>query len=190
MGPDLTQLLAQLFGAGAPAPGGTPLPGPMPPTSILPAMAPTPPAPANPNIMVDPTVQAAAALTAQGAQPPAPVVGKPATALPDQGGSPMLPPSGGDMASYYGDVPDPTQPLTAAGVATPQQQAMKTALSGLRDLKAPPRPEAPRAPGAVSPPGPTVRPEMSDLMQLVLSGAKRPEVDPRKQALAAMLMRG
>jgi len=144
------------------------------------------PAPANPDVM-------AATLTAAGAKPP--VTGpmaKPPTAVPDRNGA-MLPMTSGEIGGYYNDSPDPSQPLTAAGVQTPTQKALTSAgqrlASGLQDVIAP-QTEAPRPPAPVSPPGPTVRPDMSALMQTVLNSARTREPNPRQSALAAMLMRG
>lgn len=146
------------------------------------------------NPSMDPTSQAAATLTAAGAQPPvtSPVASKPATAMPDRAGTSMLPNLGGEMAGYYNDTPDPSQPLTAAGTMTPEQKklgALSQGLSGLQDVVVP-ESQVPRPPSAVSPPGPTVRPDMSALMQMITAAGQRPQDDPRKAGLATMLMRG
>lgn len=153
------------------------------------AASPPPPPPSPPqsagmsfNPSVDPTASAAATMTAAGVKPP--------TAVPDRNGSPMLPMiSGGAMDSYYNDVPDPTQPLTAEGVKTPGQQLAQSLFSGMQDIQVP-QTEAPRAPSPVSPPGPTVRPDMTALMQMITGAGRSVEPDPRKAGLAAMLMRG
>lgn len=147
------------------------------------------PGPANPNLMIDPTAQAAAVLTASGAQPPVttPVVSKPATAMPDRNGSPMLPMTSGSMDSYYND-PTAAATATPAGGQAPAGLA-QSLFSGLQDVQVP-QGEAPRPPSPVSPPGPTVRPDMNALMQMITGAGRSTETDPRKAGLAAMLMRG
>ena len=163
-------------------------PGPMPAAMHTPGITPGP----MPTAM-DPTAQAAATMTAAGVKPPATgPMAKPSTAVPDRNGA-MLPMTSGEMGDYYNDSPDPNQPLTAAGVQTPTQQKLVKAgqglASGLQDVVNP-KTEAPRPPAAVSPPGPTVRPDMGALMQTVLGAARTKETDPRRSALAAMLMGG
>lgn len=188
MDPNLVSLLGLTGGTPAPVNPNIMTNPPMTPKPIAPGSM---PAPANPNVMTDPTAQAAAVLASSGAQPPGPMA-KPATAMLDRNGA-MLPMTSGGMDSYYNDVPDPSQPLTAAGVQTPKQKAMigagQSAMSGLQDIVNP-KTEAPKPPAPVSPPGPTVRPDMSALTQMVLQAAQRPQADPRKAGLAALLMRG